>query len=229
MRLILKLRKVFGLLDYNYNHKTSSMIYNNLVGTNYDNLHNSNKVGKYTFHIDINDSTLGKKTSDSIGLIISSSDEGLIETLYEKLHIGKAINIGKAHFVIDRSVVSDYQRTDTTILVETITPINVNYKGDGDKYEQYLHPTDTKYIEQLKKNILHKVGGDYTMDDVDILIPSDQKFKSRLIDIKGVKIKGYIFKFVVKAPSAVLKESVLNGFGSRNSQGFGFVNIIRGA
>ena len=229
MRLFLKLDHVYGVLKYNYNHHISSLIYSLLKDTEFDYLHNSKFPGKFTFHLETNKSSLGKSTAKTLGLIISSDNNDFLKTLETKFNEKGFVTIDTCHFKVSETRLAEFnlQENISSVLLEAITPLNINIREEGKKYEQYLHPFDDRYINQLKKNMLHKTGLDYTMDDIKILIPQNQYVKEKLIDIKGVKLKGHIFKFMVSAPIQVLNKNINNGFGTRNSQGLGFVNILK--
>jgi CRISPR-associated endoribonuclease Cas6 len=52
---------------------------------------------------------------------------------------------------------------------------------------------------------------------------------SKLIDYKGTKIRGYQAPFTVTGPPELLRIGYACGFGDRNSQGFGMVEVARQA
>ena len=50
---------------------------------------------------------------------------------------------------------------------------------------------------------------------------------SKLIDYKGTKIRGYQAPLIVTGPPELLRIGYACGFGDRNSQGFGMVEVAR--
>lgn len=225
MLLLIKLKLLQGTLGFNYNYAISSMIYQKLKDSKFSHLHDSRKVGKYTFHLDINKSILGKRTDSQIALMISSSDGEMLKYLSETL-LNDIIKIQGCLFKCYDVELCDNAPKSDTFLLKAITPINLSMEVEGKKYEQFLHPINNKeeFVKQLKRNICTKAG--IETSNIDILIP-EQPIESRLISIKGISIKGYMFTFMLKGDNEVVVPSILNGFGLRNSQGFGFVEILK--
>ena len=108
-----------------------------------------------------------------------------------------------------------------------LTPLCVSYQREGEKYPDYLHPSDPGYDELLIGNLLRKRAALQTEPPEDDGPVGDLDFpyifellsepKSKLLSIKGVQIRGYLFDFALSAPTALLEMGYYAGFGEKNS------------
>lgn len=106
------------------------------------------------------------------------------------------------------------------------SPVCVKQHTDG--HTQYLSPTDTHYSDGILKGLLSRYealhgkpfGGDTSSFRFDLL---NGKAKSKLVDIKGIKIRGYLYSFRLTAPPALHHIAYDGGIGEQCSQGFGFI------
>lgn len=110
------------------------------------------------------------------------------------------------------------------------TPVDQN----GKLYHKFLFPGDEKFEEILSRNLVKKYEAFYGEKiDATIFIEPDWEYIkkrnkiTKLIDIKGIKIKGSIFPFKAKGDSRLLKMGYEVGFGERNSLGFGMVEVSK--
>lgn len=210
MKALLLLKPInIGFLPYNYNYMVSSLIHS------YGDLHDL-KGMKFTFYLDVNNCIKTKnyiRIDKEIVLIVSTTHEALINNIK-----GEYLTIGKIKFAIMRKEITDDNIVSQYNMFQTLSPIVVSKRGD--KYEDYLSPQDEDYVENFKRITIRKGGG-----DVDIIIP-EQPLASKLIDIKGIKIRGYMFTFLIKGDIKTISNNYTNGFGNKTSQGFGFVEKI---
>ena len=118
------------------------------------------------------------------------------------------------------------------------TPLCVSQKRGGRVHATYLSPEDDGYVKLLLQNLLRKqnaliaapVGGE--VDKLDIDFPYDFRIlsqpKSKLISIKGSKIRGFLFDFELMATEELMEVGYFSGFGGKNSSlGFGMVKILK--
>lgn len=108
-----------------------------------------------------------------------------------------------------------------------LTPLCVSYQREGEKYPNYLHPTDPRYSELLIRNLLRKRAALQT-EPPELAGPADDinfsyRFeclsepKSKLLSIKGIQVRGYLFDFTLAAPAELLEMGYYAGFGEKNS------------
>lgn len=108
--------------------------------------------------------------------------------------------------------------------------VSVPIERNGKLYHKYLLPSDEQFEQVLNKNLIKKYEAFYgEAIDASITIEPDWDYIKRrnritkLIDIRGIKIKGAVFPFKVRGDSRLIKLGYEVGFGERNSLGFGMV------
>lgn len=122
------------------------------------------------------------------------------------------------------------QEMDFLMLSPLVASIPVD--KDGKLYHKFLFPGDDQFERTLNKNLLKKYEAFYGEKiDTSISIEPDWEYIkkrskiTKLVDIKGIKIKGSIFPFKAKGDARLLKIGYEVGFGERNSLGFGMVEV----
>lgn len=96
----------------------------------------------------------------------------------------------------------------------------------------YLSPTDAHYSDGILKGLLSRYEafhGKPFEGDISVfkfeLLPG--RVKSSLIDIKGIKVRGYTYSFRLTAPKELQQMAYEGGIGEECSQGFGYIDIIK--
>lgn len=137
-----------------------------------------------------------------------------------------------------------------TMEFKALSPILISYKNtENQKYAEYKHPEDNNYGELLMKNLAEKHNAFYASEansfgdpnsekvksleacNLDYEFHTQSKPKSRLITIKSgtkqeSKLRGYLYRFRLKAPKELLRLGYYAGFGEKNSLGFGCGEIV---
>ncbi len=120
------------------------------------------------------------------------------------------------------------------IKFKTITPIVLGLKTEGEKNEQYISPLHPEYKKLFLKNLLDKCEatgkGGILIDDLDFVVGKISQ-KTNMQTIKAftpaeTKIRGYNYEFEIIAHREIIEIGLNSGFGSMNSLGFGFCEII---
>lgn len=156
----------------------------------------------------------------------------------------------KAEFVVKTVEKLPEPDFDSTMELKTLSPVLISYKSSPkQKYARYMNPEDKNYGELLMKNLVEKYNAFYAetatadatssfeastvervnpldIDNIDYEFKPINKPKSRLITIKSgtkqeSKLRGYLYKFRLKAPSELIRLGYYAGFGEKNSLGFG--------
>lgn len=104
------------------------------------------------------------------------------------------------------------------------SPIIVHSNTEDRKTEFYF-PHDDCFIERLIKNYKNKYESVYTGDAPDIDIEIVNEGKKVVTNYKGIWLNGNKCELAVKGNWYALEFLYDSGFGEKNSQGFGFVNL----
>jgi CRISPR-associated endoribonuclease Cas6 len=131
-----------------------------------------------------------------------------------------------------------------TMAFRTDTPLVVSVKEtENSKSATYLSPDDKRYGDYLLKNLTTKYlavtkqqnqpNQQMTFDSIQ---PMQFKLlgtvKSKMVKIKSgtpeeTLVRGYLFDFVITAPTDLIKLGYNAGFGEKNSLGFGCCEIVQ--
>lgn len=233
MKLAIRIKNLNNHLDYSYNDKVNGFINKMIKNTKSDN-HNSNKIGKYTFFLDLNSDKKIKfnkngiyiPNASNIVLYISSSDKNFISELNNTIKINSIEKFGNFVFIIKDIQTMDIDYLDKNIFhLSLLNPIIVK-----DKFNKCLSPDDRDYIEYLKRNIERKIDLPLNDDIFSLNILKEKGIKKKINTVKGGKYTGYIYDFFIalrNIPNEKIYRVLEDGFGALNSQGFGFVEIKR--
>lgn len=156
----------------------------------------------------------------------------------------------KAAFTVNNVEKLPEQEFNNTMEFKALSPVLISYKNtESQKYAEYKHPEDENYGNLLIKNLVAKYNAFYATetnpaspaadrtdrieiepDNLEYEFTPLTKPKSRLITIKSgtkqeSKLRGYLYKFRLKAPAELIRLGYYAGFGEKNSLGFGCVEV----
>lgn len=131
--------------------------------------------------------------------------------------------------------------TDEELMFKPLSPIVISkpiFVG-GKIVAEYISPLDVDYSDLFVENIIKKyevAKNNGLVDDIDLskkdfIFECISEPKSKLTSIKSenkseeTKVRGYLFKFKLKAPQNILQMITLTGVGSKNSMGFGAISV----
>jgi CRISPR-associated endoribonuclease Cas6 len=124
-----------------------------------------------------------------------------------------------------------------------LSPLTMSVRTAGQRWAQYLAPEDPQFAAAVRSNLERKCALVQALQGEAAEVPPAKVFSltfdphyqarhggriSKLIDYKGTKIRGYQAPLTVTGPSELLRIGYACGFGDRNSQGFGMVEVARG-
>ena len=227
MKVLIELKPLTNkFLGHNYYYPLSSSIYNRLKDSGIVELHDG-APSNWTFHLDLSKclpTKRGFKITDNVCLIVSSSDERIINHLDQSFKSDMLFKIGSCIFCYVQSRIADDILSGEVFMFKTLSPINVAWKEKGGK-EIVLDPCDKRFTTQLKKNMLLKASDD--VGDVSIeVVPNSVERK--MITLKGAaKQICYHLIFFATGDREVIQSSFSKGFGKRTGQGFGMVELLR--
>lgn len=127
---------------------------------------------------------------------------------------------------------------EKTMRFRTQTPICVSRNIEGQPHAHYASPEEEGYGQWLLENLVRKqhalmpqvIGAEERSVELDF--PYEFKLlsepKSKLLTIKGISIRGYLFDFELTAPKELMELGYFGGFGGKGSSGgFGIVKVMK--
>jgi len=226
----IKILNHFNLrLSCDLKYKISSFIYKSL---NDDELHENKGIKNFTFS-DIffekykHEKGVNKILSETAGLIISSSEEGVINKLINKLtsNLDKIHQIDKMFFKISAYKEEVCKSDDNLFLCEFMTHSFLSKPNPTEKGKPiWLNPKDDEYMIYLKKHLDKRFGR-----PVDYFIKIDEdSIRFNTFNIKGGKVGGYKYRFIIKiSDKETFNSMYYSGIGGLCSQGFGLINVLK--
>ncbi len=130
----------------------------------------------------------------------------------------------------------NYSQSESGLEIKTNSPL-VIYKtieSENEKKTQYLTPVDEEFSERVKYNLVRKYNSIYSEDKK----PEDFHFSMMPLKVdlnrnkvitryKGTIIEGYTGRYYIKCSTELFKIGYNCGFGSKNAQGFGMIEIVK--
>lgn len=166
----------------------------------------------------------------SLKLVVSSPSDDFCGSLATCLLARGSILLGKEEVGIEKVEVQSPTITGERAIVRTLSPIVVYStlsKADGAKYTCYFQPGEPEFEEQLCDNLRKKyeaVHGCPAPDGTVRVRPFRQP-RMHIVKYLGTVIKGYSCTLQLEGPQALLQLGLDAGFGAKNSQGFGCVEL----
>ncbi len=230
-------------LPLQYNHIVQAMIYNSLDDKLASFLHEKGfKYGKRTFKMFAFSRLMGRYSiqknnqkivfQSPISLIVSSPYDEFCNSLANGLILKKKVRLWKTDVVASQITLDKETVEDNEIIIKTLSPIVVYstlLKPDGSKYTCYFQPGENEHNEILANNIRKKYTAFYNSEPPEgkIELRPLRQAKLSVVSYKATVIKGYSGKFIMTGPRPLLQMAIDCGIGSKNSQGFGCVEVIK--
>lgn len=231
-------------LPIHYNHMIQGAIYNSIDKKLADFLHDqgymvenrsfklfsfSRLMGNY--QIVAKQNTIHFK--GEIKLTIASPVNDFCQSLVNILLTGGYMLFGKNQVEVKKVYLKKMEVSGEKIVVKTLSPIVIYstlLRPDGRKYTCYFQPGDPDYGRLLTENLRKKYqaisGQEAPLGDVKVKTIGRQNLA--IVKYKDFIIKGYSGKLELAGPKELLQTGVDGSLGSKNSQGFGCVEIKGG-
>jgi len=127
---------------------------------------------------------------------------------------------------------------ESSMRFRTQTPICLSQNIEGEPHAHYMSPEEEGYDEYLVRNLVRKqqallpqtVGTEAAPLALDFPYGFRllSKPKSKLLTIKGISVRGYLFDFELEVPVELMELGYFGGFGGKNSSGgMGMVKMLR--
>ena len=118
-----------------------------------------------------------------------------------------------------------------------LSPITVStgrIDADGKMRATYLSPETPDFFEHLKNNLIRKYEAlnkkppenpEVKFKLASDIMPENRRL-SKLIDIKGIKVRGWLVPVEAEGNPELLRLAYETGLGEKNSAGFGMVEVV---
>ncbi|KXG74359.1 CRISPR-associated endoribonuclease Cas6 [Thermotalea metallivorans] len=178
---------------------------------------------------------LGKKEiifENQVVLYISSPMEIFLRQLSNSFLLNQNIFIGDQCLEVQNICIEKSPEIEDKVVVQTLSPVTAYstlYKAEGSKYTCYFHPKDKEFQELITANLCKKYQAFYgqEVEDSFFIIHPLGKIRQHVVNYKGIFIKGYSGKFLLCGNKQLITMALESGIGSKNSQGFGCVQIAK--
>jgi len=169
---------------------------------------------------------------------VSSSQEPFLQNFAASL-MGTGILQIVRHSLRVRDVeVLRQPRLEPKMTFRCLSPITMSTKRerDGKLGAHYCLPNDPQFSELVRQNLIRKYEAVYGQppEKTSLVMTFDQAYidkrqgsVTRLIDYKGIKIRGVVSPFHVIGATELISVGYECGFGDKNSAGFGMVDVLK--
>ncbi len=250
MRIVLKFEVVGELkIPLHYNHLVQGMIYRSLdemIATWYHNegfAYQKRRFKLFTFSrllsskrkIDRKNKEL--VLSSPITLKIGSMDSKLLESLAIYLVRKGEVELNGTRCRFASIEVEMPVEAKGPVLVRAISPITIYstlYGKDGSKKTYYYNPWEKEFEIKIKDNLRRKALAYYGKDEE---LPSLEgayirpvkvsKNNEAIVNFKGTWIRGWTGIYELNLPEPYFTLAYNAGLGSKNSQGFGMLEVLK--
>ncbi|HHU63698.1 MAG TPA: CRISPR-associated endoribonuclease Cas6 [Clostridiales bacterium] len=229
-------------LPISYNHLVQSCIYNSISDELADFLHSTGYcVEKRNFKLFSFSRLNGPFQIDKdkkeicffekIGLTVSSLVDEFCESLVNTLLTKGEVRIGSNVLEVESINAKKIKIDQPEIKVKTLSPIVVYSTllgPDGRKYTCYFQPGDPDFESLIDNNLKKKYYALHSeqFSQGSIKLRSLGRCKLNIINYKNFVIKGYSGRLALSGPKDLLQIAVDGALGSKNSQGFGCIDLL---
>ena len=236
-------------LPINYNHLLTSVIYRFLAESNPEYasfLHDEGYgVDQKRFKLFTFSQLMAERrriTGDRIRFgstltwLVSSPVETFLSHFADTLLTEGRLTIGGHRLQIRDVTIPRVPRFQSEMQFRCLSPIVMTTvrQRNGEQVMHYCLPDDPAFSALVRQNLIRKhevVHGRLPSDDAFTLefdknyITRRQGRVTRLIDFKGIKVRGVLCPFRVSGSRTLIQIGYECGFGDKNSAGFGMVEV----
>ena len=181
----------------------------------------------------VSERSLFYREGSKLRFIFSSWKEELTEAFANAVSNSEIIKLsGMEVFVNSIEVYREELSSEEKFILLSPLVLSVPVEKNGKLYHRFLSPEDgefpKRFIENLKKR--YTMFTDLKAEDAEFIPDSDyisRKRTSKLVDMKGTKIRGHLFPFTLRGDEKLIEFGYYAGFGERTAQGFGCAELVR--
>ncbi|ADG07378.1 CRISPR-associated protein Cas6 [Kyrpidia tusciae DSM 2912] len=174
-----------------------------------------------------------------VRLVVVSPLAEFTHAVLDRLLGDAMLRLGNVELELAEVESSNPKVQSSRILVQTLSPITAYstlFKPDGRKYTVYFHPRESSFSEVVRENLRKKVKVARDEIGIEIGFPEEDfafdirpvgRTKKSVVVYRDVFVQGYSGRFELTGPPAVLSLALDFSLGSKNSQGFGCVDLIK--
>jgi CRISPR-associated endoribonuclease Cas6 len=171
------------------------------------------------------------KFFDQISMTISSPVSEFCNSVANGMLTRRWLDFGDNRVEATKMVACQHSVDGNEIKIRTLSPIvaySTLMRLDGRKYTCYFQPGEPDYDRLISNNLCNKYQAYYNekAPEGEVKVEKIGQVKMHVINYKDTVIKGYSGRLLLKGPRELLQMAVDAGLGSKNSQGFGCVEII---
>ncbi|KNZ69516.1 CRISPR-associated protein Cas6 [Thermincola ferriacetica] len=168
---------------------------------------------------------------DEVRLVISSPVDQFCQSIANGMLTKGRLRLGTAEAEVEKLVVRQLKVGEERIAVRTLSPAVIRktlYKPEGGRYSCYMQPGEPDYDTLLESNLRKKYEALYgqAAPEGNVKVRRLGRGDMRLVNYKNTVIKGYTGVMELSGPTELLQMAVDAGLGSKNSQGFGCVEVV---
>lgn len=167
---------------------------------------------------------------------VSSPVERFLSHFADTLLTEGRLSIGRHRLRIRDVTVPRIPRFRSEMRFRCLSPIVMSTvrERNGKQAMHYCLPDDPAFSELIRQNLIRKHQAIYgrvphdntlTFSFDEAYIRKRQGRVTRLVDYKGIKIRGVLCPFNVSGSVALIQTGYECGFGDKNSAGFGMVEV----
>lgn len=162
---------------------------------------------------------------------ISSPLSALIEALIQGIWKEPQVALGRTVVQVEQvEVLSEHLPEEGPVRVRTLSPIVVStvaVSEEGHKRKVFLSPEDREFSRILWQNLCRKAQalGKTVPPEEGYFLPV--RTRSRLVQVHATQVRAYEGEFLYQGPMALFRIGYQAGFGERNGQGFGMVEVVK--
>lgn len=229
-------------LPIHYNHMIQGAIYNSIDQDLAFFLHNQGYIVEnrhfklFTFSRLNGNYKIQKEENlivffGDVKLIISSPVEEFCHSLVNTLLSRGYIFIGKQKIGIKSVFLKRNKVIEEELIIRALSPVvlySTLLRPDGSKYTCYFYPEEPDYNRLITENLRKKYQAIHKTEAPlgEIKAKAIGRKNWAIVKYKNFIIKGYVGKLILSGPKELLQVGVDSGLGSKNSQGFGCVEVI---
>lgn len=232
------------VLPIQYNYIMQAVVLRWLGNENYSKFvhdkgyeYNKRKYKMYTFSkifgrfkIDKAENTI--TFFEKANFLISSVDDEFLGYLVTNILGNDKFEINSQEIRINK-VASSYTRMGNKVSIYTKSPIVVysTFEIEDRKKTYYYSPYERDFSEMLRKNLINKYRALYDTEPEDssftIKSLNNERLNESVVRYKGIVIKGWNGEFMIEGSPELLQLAYDTGLGSKNSQGFGCIELVK--
>lgn len=224
-----------GQIPFNYNLALAGAVYGPIKRVDTElasRIHSSSNYKFFTFSLlqipERKVSPRGIYVVDGGYFLVSSPVTEIVTCFVEGILENPEVRIGRVHFDVETVEVLKRPEFNGKATFSTVSPIIVRTakEEDGRLRIVDLYPTDAKFYENLKSNLVRKYKDLHNEERDDIRFSRPFSTKFMRIQIRDTYHRASLMKFEVEGDSELLRLGYEAGFGEKNSMGFGMVKVI---